>query len=102
MADEASSRTVEIRLDGAVKEYSIEPLEKADALKLLDHELGIVKVSMSITFSETMKYATYFCCWLARDELSYLLACAAVFEGTRQLEHDCTAVSNAKCCIRTT
>ena len=44
MADEAASRKVEHRFDGAMKEYSIEPLEKADAMTLLDFELGMTKV----------------------------------------------------------
>ena len=45
MADEASNRKVELRLGGAVREYSIPPLDKADAMTLLDHELGgFVKV----------------------------------------------------------
>ena len=51
MADEASSRTVELRLGGTMKEYSIEPLDKADAMKLLDHELGIVKVGTLYSFT---------------------------------------------------
>ena len=55
MADEASSRTVELRLDGTMKEYSIEPLDKADAMKLLDHELGIVKVGILYSFTSLYK-----------------------------------------------
>ena len=55
MADEASNRTVELRLDGTMKEYSIEPLDKADAMKLLDHELGIVKVGILHSFTSLYK-----------------------------------------------
>ena len=56
MADEASNRTVELRLDGTMKEYhSIEPLDKPDAMKLLDHELGIVKVGILHSFSSLYK-----------------------------------------------
>ena len=65
MADEASSRTVELRLDGTMKEYSIEPLDKADAMKLLDHELGIVKVG--ILYSFTSLYKEWYFNWFNKE-----------------------------------
>ena len=65
MADEASSRTVELRLDGTMKEYSIEPLDKTDTMKLLDHELGIVKVG--ILYSFTSLYKEWYFNWFNKE-----------------------------------
>ena len=47
MGDESCVSNVEFRLDGTMREYSIKPLDNTDAMTLLDHELGIVKVRKS-------------------------------------------------------